>query len=328
MPVALPSGLVVEENTPLAPFTSWLVGGPAEFLAQPKSELELREALAWASLTGVPVTILAGGTNVLISDRGIKGLTILLRKLSGLTSEDAEGRLKIECLAGTSKSELLKLFLKRKLEPALFLAGLPGDVGGGIVMNAGVSESMRPREFVELTDWIEVLRPPAPAAQPSARDERVSAHEVSRVAQSLALERIPAEKLKWSYRHCEGWRPGVVARAGLSWELAPKDDILARVRAANLTRLSKQPLDMPSCGSVFVNPPGTASGRLIDQAGLKGFTIGGAKVSEKHANFIVNTGRATASEIEQVILHVRRCVFDKHGIELRTEVVFLGEWNG
>ncbi|MES2962546.1 MAG: UDP-N-acetylmuramate dehydrogenase [Bdellovibrionota bacterium] len=304
----LSSGLAIEENVVLKPLTSWLVGGPADFFAQPKNLDQLIECYTWGLLQKLPITILGGGTNVLISDRGVRGLTIALRKFSNLQSRETVGskgerRLEIECLSGTSKSELLKTFLKSKLEPALFLAGLPGDVGGGVVMNAGVGEMITPREFVELTDWIEVLRP-----------------------DGMTIDRLASSQLVWSYRHCEGWRPGVVVRVGLSWPLDPKDDVLARVKQANLVRMSKQPLDMPSCGSVFVNPPGHKSGQLVESSGLKGFSVGGAKVSEKHANFIVNFNDAKASDIHGVIEHVKTEVLRLKGVQLKTEVVYLGEW--
>lgn len=322
----LPSGLIIETNFLLAPFASWLVGGEAQFAVQPKTETELREAIAWALLARQPITFLSGGTNVLISDKGIKGLTILLRKLAGVNVEESADRLCIECLAGTSKSELLKIFLKYRLEPALFLAGLPGDVGGGIVMNAGVGEMIRPREFVELTEWIEVLGTQGVGISGSVENPE----DIVRVASSLELRRLRKEELQWRYRHCAGWEPGVIVRAKLSWANVPHADILQRVKAANQTRLAKQPLDMPSCGSVFVNPPlevsALKSGQLIEQCGLKGFSIGGAKVSEKHANFIVNCGGAKAKDIDRVIQHVQKTVVERCGISLRTEVVYLGDW--
>lgn len=319
----------IEENVSLKSMTSWLVGGPADFLARPRNIDDLRDAQEWARARSLPVTVLSGGSNVLVSDRGIRGLTISLRKFSSAivsvreatpfeqrssssaevasgnaaVNESGDARLEIECLAGTSKSELLKIFLKHKLEPALFLAGLPGDVGGGVVMNAGVSEQMKPREFVEFTDWFEVLKPDG------------------------GIRRYMRDEVEWAYRHCNGWQPGIITRVGLSWPLEPSTDVLERVKAANRLRLTKQPLDMPSCGSVFKNPPGTSSGREVEAAGLKGFTIGGAQVSTKHANFIVNTGDATALDIDAVIKHVQKTVKAKSGIDLKTEVVYLGEWD-
>lgn len=295
----------IREQVKLAPYTSWLVGGPAEFLAEPRSIEEARESLQWADQRKLPVTVLSGGTNVLVSDKGIRGLVLAMKRLVGVSIEERQGRIHLDCLSGTSKSELLKIFLKHRLAPALFLAGLPGDVGGGVAMNAGIGEMLVPREFVEITDWIDVLR--GPEAQ-------------------YKVERIEASKLRWSYRHCEGWKPGVIVRAGLSWANEPQADILQRVKQANQVRLSKQPLDMPSCGSVFVNPANHKSGQLIESSQLKGFKIGCAQVSPKHANFIVNTGGATATDIHQVIRHVQATVKEQTGVELKTEVVYLGEW--
>lgn len=292
----------IKEKIELAPYTSWQVGGAAEFFCLPTQIEQIKEAQKWAQDRQYPITILAGGSNVLISDAGIAGLTICLKNFSGTEISESNNQLEIIALAGTSKSELLKIYLKYKLAPALFLAGLPGDVGGGIVMNAGVAEAFKPREFVELTEWVEVLRSEG------------------------SNERLSAKDLNWSYRHCQGWEPGIIVRAKFVWPLHVDATILDQVRQANKVRLSKQPLDMPSCGSVFINPPGHKSAQLIDSCGLKGFSIGGAEVSLKHANFIVNTGGATASEIWQVIEHVRRKVLDQTGVGLKTEVIRLGQW--
>lgn len=293
---------LIQEKISLAPYTSWLVGGSADFFCLPTSVEQLQEALLWAKNEAHPVAILGGGSNVLISDQGIMGLTICLKNLSGVIVEEEQPFLKLNVLSGTSKSELLKIFLKYKLSPALFLAGIPGDVGGGVVMNAGVAEQFTPREFCELTDWIEVLKPDG------------------------SFVRIGSDDINWSYRHSSGWRPGVITRVGLKWENQPDVTIMDRVREANKTRLLKQPLDMPSCGSVFKNPQGYRAAQLVDRCGLKGFAVGGAQVSTKHANFIVNTGKATAKDIWMTIQHVQRVVLQAEGIQLQTEVVRMGEW--
>ncbi|MCM2282801.1 MAG: UDP-N-acetylmuramate dehydrogenase [Bdellovibrionaceae bacterium] len=296
----------IEDGVRLSSYTSWQTGGVADHLALPKTIEGLRAAVAWACEHGLSITVLGGGTNVLVSDAGIRGLTIGLKHMTGSSVVVDDGRLIIECLAGTSKSELLKIFLKHKLQPALFLAGLPGDVGGGIVMNAGVGEKITPREFVEITDWVEVLR------WTQNGDSEIV--------------RFRCQDLQWRYRHCQGWEPGILVRAGLSWPMQVVPEILTIVRQANLTRAQKQPLDMPSCGSVFINPPGHTSGRLIESAGLKGYTVGGAKVSEKHANFIVNFSKATSADIDAVIKHVQKVVLETSGVQLKTEVVYLGQW--
>ncbi len=294
--------LVISQNVNLAEFTSWLIGGNAEYFCQPSSIEELKEAIHYSNSHQLKISILGGGSNVLISDHGIKGLTICLRKFSHTTIKTANDNLYIETLSGTSKSELLKIFLKHKSTPALFLAGLPGDVGGGVVMNAGVAENVEPREFMQLVDWIEVMD------------------------SNLNIRRIQKSDLKISYRHTEGWQPGVITKVAISWPIEGENALLAKVKEANLVRLSKQPLDMPSCGSVFKNPDGFKAAQLIDQCGLKGYQIGDAQVSLKHANFIVNLNKATATETWNVIQHVQKTVLQQKGVQLTTEVVRLGEW--
>ena len=294
--------LNILKNVSLAPYTSWLIGGPAEFFCLPADLAQMKESLLYAKENRLKVTVLGGGTNVLISDAGVNGLTICLRRLNEINSEIKENKLFIECQAGTTKSELLKLFLKYQLAPALFLAGLPGDVGGGIVMNAGVAELFRPREFMELVNEVEVM------------------------TETGEIKVIEKSELKISYRHTTGWQPHILIRAKISWPLEPDPQILTKVREANRLRLSKQPLDLPSCGSVFQNPEGHKAAQLIDRCGLKGFQIGGAQVSLKHANFIVNQGGATATEVWNVIQYVQKAVKENLNVDLITEVKKIGEW--
>lgn len=286
----------------LADYTSWMVGGEAEYFCLPTNEAELKEALLFLKKYNLKLTILGGGSNVLISDQGIEGLTICLRRFSQISHEVKNDQIFIECLAGTAKSELLKIFLKHQLEPALFLAGLPGDVGGGVVMNAGVAEAFTPKEFMQLVDAIEVMNLDGD------------------------LKKINKSELKINYRHTDGWQPDIIVRVFLRWSYQQNPQILTQVREANKTRLSKQPLDMPSCGSVFKNPEGHKAAQLIDQCGLKGFQIGDAQVSLKHANFIVNLNQAKASDIWNVIQHVKKTVKEKTNVDLTTEVIRLGNW--
>lgn len=294
---------MITSNISLKKFNSWLVGGIAEHFALPTNKNQLLEALRFAETQQLKINILGGGSNVLISDDGVKGLTLCLQKFSGHTVSEVDGKLVIHCQSGVSKSELLKIFLKYKLAPALFLAGIPGDVGGGVVMNAGVAEAFVPREFTEIVEQITVMDP-------------------------SGLERIfKKDQLEWSYRKCKGWEPGIISEVVISWPLEPDPSILEKVRAANKTRLSKQPLDLPSCGSVFKNPEGHKAAQLIDLCGLKGYSIGDAQVSTKHANFIVNTGDAKASDIWSVIQHVKETVYKKTSVELSTEVRLLGDWD-
>lgn len=295
----------IRENELLEKHAWWKIGGPADYFCQPTTVEDVQEALRFARDKNISVTVLSGGTNVLVSDRGVEGLVICTKLLKGVRSSEESGRIVIECLAGTPKSELTKIFLVRKLAPALMMCGLPGNVDGGVVMNAGVSENIAPREFVEITDWVEYIDLNDP---------------------QLAVKRKTKDELHWAYRHSEGWQPGVVVRAGFSWSLTPESDIQQKVKDATKSRLARQPLDLPSCGSVFKNPTGLKAGALIDQCGLKGFTVGGAQVSPKHANFIVNIGGAKAADVHQIIQHVQRQVFEKFGARLETEVRYLGRW--
>jgi UDP-N-acetylmuramate dehydrogenase len=291
------------EKVPLKDWTFWKIGGPADYFCLPTSIDEVRDALTFARDKKIPFTVVGGGTNVLVSDAGVAGLVICMKKLVGVSSEERDGRLILEALAGSGKSELVKAFLKRKLAPALFLCGLPGDVGGGVVMNAGVAEMISPREFVEITDWIEVLHPG-----------------------SLALKRFTRDEISWTYRHTEGWQPGLIVRAGISWPLVADADIPVRVKEATKNRLARQPLELPSCGSTFKNPDGGKAGALIEQVGLKGYTVGGAQVSPKHANFIVNLGGATAKDVRKIIAVIQSKVQQQTGFQLETEVKLLGRW--
>lgn len=280
-----------------------MVGGNADHFCLPQTLEDLKEAISYAKENNLAITILGGGTNVLVSDDGVAGLTICLRRLSKIASFEKAGKLHIEVLAGTAKSELLKTFLKQKLAPALFLAGLPGDVGGGVVMNAGVAEAFVPREFMDFVDWVEVM------------------------TLDLQTIRLQKNQLNIKYRHTDGWQPHIIVNVGMSWPLETDPTILDKVREANKIRLSKQPLDMPSCGSVFKNPEGHKAAQLIDSTGLKGFRVGDAQVSLKHANFIVNLENATAKNISDVIAHVQKTVEKDKGVKLTTEVVRLGRWS-
>lgn len=296
--------MIILENVNLAEYTSWLIGGTADNFCLPTNANELREVLAETKARNWPLTLFSGGSNVLISDKGIRGLTLCLRRFSAITTEIKDNKLSIQCLAGTTKSELLKAFLKHQLAPALFLAGLPGDVGGGIAMNAGVAEPFQPREFMDFVDWIEVMD------------------------YDGAIKKIDRANLKVAYRHCDGWQPGIITNVHISWPMNQDKEVLTKVREANKIRLTKQPLDMPSCGSVFRNPDGYKAAQLIDQCGLKGFRLGDAQVSLKHANFIVNLGTATATDTWNVMMHVQKTVMAEKNINLVTEVVRLGDWTG
>lgn len=297
----------IQKDVTLAPLTSWRVGGRADYFYSPSTIEELEQALLWAYKNKVPYFLLGGGSNILISDQGVRGLVISMRKLAGVIDEKIDKEFYFaNVYAGTHKSQLLKLFLKHQLSPALFLSGLPGDVAGGVVMNAGVSENRVPKEFCEIVDWFEVKK---------------------LVNGEIETKLFKSNDVTWNYRESLGWQPGVISKVGLKWKNIPEVDIAKLVKEANLNRLSKQPLDLPSGGSVFKNPVNHKAGALIDQCGLKGFKVGGAMVSEKHANFIVNFNKACAKDIHDIIEKVKSEVHAQKGILLKTEVRYFGDWN-
>lgn len=297
------------ENQPLKDLNWWKVGGTARYFSQPSNIEELKEAFLFGHRNKLPVWILSGGSNVLIQDGVLDGVVISMR---GLKTVDApvigEDSVEITCEAGTPKSEIAKIFLQSRLPPAVFLTGIPGDMGAGVVMNAGIGEMRTPREFCEIVERIEVLRL-------NESDEKFEVVEIN------------GKDLIWEYRHCQGWQPGVITKVTVKWANKPDANVPNDVRAQTRKRVSTQPLDLPSCGSVFRNPLGHKSAQLIESCGLKGFRIGGASVSTKHANFIVNDKDAEAKDIHRLIRHVQKTVEEKTGVRLQTEVVYIGDWN-
>ncbi len=296
----------IEDNKLLSDFTEWKVGGPAEKYAAPKNFEDLKEAMLFARGSQLPITILGGGTNVLVSDQGVPGLVIHTIHLNKVSVLETSQNLIVEADGGAPKSEVLKIFLKHRLAPAIFLAGLPGDMAGGVVMNAGVGHKVAPREFCEIVKSFDIFTFNAMGEVETRTFEHAD--------------------VSWMYRKSKNWQPGVITKIRVTWPNQPDDEVLKFVREGNKRRKSTQPLSEPSCGSVFKNPEGDHAGRLIESSDLKGFSIGGAQVSEKHANFIVNKGGATAQDINEVIQHVQKTVKQKHSVLLTNEVVYLGKW--
>ena len=289
------------ENKNLKELSWWKVGGAAEFFCQPKDPIELKTALDWVQKNKKNFSVLGAGTNVLISDQGIKDLVISTSKLQSHSVQKLTNYLLITCGAGLLKSQLMKIFKTYKLAPALFLSGLPGDVGGGVVMNAGVSRSFKPSEFSEIVKSFKVMN-------------------------CEGSKTYFKKDINWSYRQSQGWQKGVIYEIDLEWALIEQTDLNKQIKEELKKRRASQPLDKASCGSVFKNPYPHFAGELIEKAGLKGLKQGSAQVSEKHANFIVNTGEAKAKDIHKLIQIIKQKVLEKFDITLETEVHYLGEW--
>jgi UDP-N-acetylmuramate dehydrogenase len=300
----------VEKSRSLKELNWWKVGGTAEYFAAPSSIDELGRVWQWAVGEKLPVHVVSGGSNVLVPDGVLRGLTVSVHGLNAVEKIEKIATsggdfVELTALAGTPKSEIARYFLKEKLAPAIFLTGIPGDMGAGVVMNAGIGEARTPREFCEIVSAVDVMKPPSAGGAPK-------------------ILTYTAAQIKWEYRKSSGWQPGIIVRVKVKWPMAPDSAVNTAVREQTRKRVNTQPLDLPNCGSVFRNPIGHKAAQLIEGAGLKGFRIGGASVSTKHANFIVNDRSASSADILAVIEHVRGEVYKKTGVQLETEVVRLG----
>ena len=291
----------IKQNEVLKKWSWWKVGGPADYFCQPENPEELESALKWAEKNNQKFAVLGGGTNVLISDQGVEGLVISTVKLNDCSFEKTSDSLIVYCMAGALKSRLMKIFKTHKLAPALFLSGLPGDVGGGIVMNAGVSRPFKPSEFSEIVNSFELMTTKGPKL-------------------------YSKEDIQWTYRKTSGWEAGVIYKAQFEWPLEEEKGLSEQIKRELQRRRATQPLDQASCGSVFKNPYPRLAGELIEQSGLKGLKKGGAQVSEKHANFILNSGQAIAQDIHNLIQDIRKKVYEQFAVSLETEVHYMGRW--
>jgi UDP-N-acetylmuramate dehydrogenase len=282
----------VRFDEPLSRHTSWRVGGPADALVFPADEADLCAAVRFAAEEGLPKIVLGGGSNLLVRDGGIPGIALCLTR--GLRRIDlAQGQVVAE--AGCRVGRLLTFCIVRGLAGLEFLADIPGTVGGVVVMNAGAMGG----ELCDVARWIDV------------------------VLEGGAVRRLAAEEVPFAYR-TSGLPPGaVVARAGLSVTSGDPRVLAERIGGIRRARRAAQPTGA-SAGSTFKNPPGDYAGRLIEAAGLKGRRVGAAVVSERHANFIVNLGGATATDILELIDIVQAEVRARFNVQLELEVKVVG----
>jgi UDP-N-acetylmuramate dehydrogenase len=296
---------ILQQEVSLAPLTTWKIGGPAEWYCAPETEEALLQALEWAREKNQPVQVLGRGSNVLVPDQGIRGLVVCLRHLQKDRFDFTEGKENggiLEVSAGMSLPRFAKVAAQLGFGGYEFYIGIPGTVGGAVVMNAGFGPG----------------------------DERQTANRCTEV-RLISLDGQagwhPYEAFSPVYRHtslADGTGIVTAARFALT-EQSTKEEIRAVTAEHLAMRRTRQPLTRPTCGSVFKGTDeGVPAAVYIDRCGLKGFQIGKAIVSKKHANWIENLGGATASDIRQLISHIQAVVLEKEGIQLQTEVCFLG----
>ncbi|KRM93493.1 UDP-N-acetylenolpyruvoylglucosamine reductase [Lentilactobacillus senioris DSM 24302 = JCM 17472] len=281
-------------DQPLGLYTHTKTGGPADVVAFPTSKEQVQALVQIANDNQVPVTVIGNASNLIIRDGGIRGLVIILTKMTDVKVSQNE----ITACAGAAIIEVTKVAQGASLTGLEFAAGIPGSVGGAIFMNAGAYGG----EIKEVATGADVL---------TAQGE---------------FKHLDAEELDFGYRHSSVQdNDDIVLSATFTLQPGDPVAIQAQMDDLNARRAAKQPLELPSCGSVFKRPTGYFAGKLIHDAGLQGFQIGGAQVSTKHAGFIVNVGGATATNYMDVIRHVQETVLDKFGVVLETEVRILGE---
>ncbi len=286
---ALP-GVELLPGEPMARHTSFRIGGPAEVLARPSSEGELISVLRLCRAEEIPCRILGGGTNILAPDEGIPGVVVSVRGLDRIRPvSDTE----LEAGCGVSLARLANYARKRGLTGLEFAHGIPGTVGGGMYMNAGAYGG----EMVQVAVSARFLRPDG------------------------EIETVRGEDMGLSYRHSVFMeREGVILSARFRLTPGDSEAILARMKELSEKRRASQPLDLPSAGSAFKRPVGGYAAALIQNAGLKGFRVGGAAVSEKHSGFVVNLGGATAADVLELLDQVRARVLAASGIALEPEI--------
>ena len=280
-------------NEPMSKHTSWRVGGPAETFFMPSSVEDLSGFLHDLHAS-IPVFWFGVGSNLLVRDGGIPGVVISAARI--LKDIDRVEHYAVRAGSGLACTQLARQCVRWGIGPSEFFAGIPGTVGGALAMNAGAHGG-------ETWERVESVR---------TIDRAGEIHERASAEYSVGYRSVTGPSNEWFIEGTFRFDPDVT----------PSKETMNTMLER---RKTTQPLGLPSCGSVFRNPPGDHAARLIETAGLKGHSIGGAEVSEKHANFIINSNKATATDVEELIEHVRQTVIETHGIELVHEVRIVGE---
>jgi UDP-N-acetylmuramate dehydrogenase len=292
----------IRQKEPLSGHTSFGIGGPADFLAYPEDREDLGRLLREIAKHGLPYFILGGGTNLLVKDGGFRGVAISLKCMKAIRIEREYRSIGgnfavVYAEAGAALAKLLAFTVDEGLTGLEFAAGIPGTVGGAVRMNAGTAAG----ELGDVTETVTLLAPDG--------------------TQNVCEK----EELGFGYRTTSIPEGHLVLDVSLILRRNDKNRISAKVREQLDSRKKRQPLGLPNAGSIFKNPQEEAAGRLIEEAGMKGKAVGGAQVSEKHTNFIVNRGNATAADVLKLMELVRQAVLEARGVRLEPEITIIGE---
>ncbi|MCR5098467.1 MAG: UDP-N-acetylmuramate dehydrogenase [Lachnospiraceae bacterium] len=285
----------IKYNEPMSKHTTFRVGGPADIFAEPEAH-ELLDLIRYLNESGQPYTVIGNGSNLLVGDKGIRGVVVALK--DGIGDIDVEEDCEIYAGAGALLSRVASEAAACGLTGLEFASGIPGSVGGAIAMNAGAYDG----EMKDVVSYVNAI------------------HDNEFV-------KYGCNEMDFSYRHSRILDSGDIV-VGVCIKLAFGDmgTIRAKMSELNQRRADKQPINLPSAGSTFKRPEGYFAGKLIQDAGLRGYRVGGACVSEKHCGFVVNDQNATAAEIKQLIEDVQNKVFEDAGVRLETEVRMIGEF--
>lgn len=302
-----PAEPAIRRAESLARYTSFRVGGRGEFVARPRNQDELSAALRWARARELPVRVVGGGSNLIVSDEGVTGLVIVYRgEKQEVAYDDRDETIVVDAPAQMGLSRLGRFCCERGWAGFDWAVGLPGAVGGAVANNAGAHGA----EMIDRLAQVTVMN----------YDGSLATH--------------PAGWLQARYRHTilrasdlRRRAPAVVVSALLHLERGDAKALSSRASEHAAWRKANQPRN-PCAGSIFKNPPGAFAGALIEGAGLKGCQVGGAQVSPVHANFIVNVGGASSADVAALIGQIRRAVAGRYGVDLETEVEFVGSWDG
>nr|WP_272796246.1 UDP-N-acetylmuramate dehydrogenase [Butyrivibrio sp. DSM 10294] len=293
-------GILSEENIlidePMSRHTTFRTGGPASLFIRPSSRDELIRSMTIIKESNSPFFILGNGSNLLVSDKGYDGVIV---SVSGLKGLETLGENKIVAEAGCLNSQIAAVAREHSMTGFEFAAGIPGTIGGAMIMNAGAYGG----EMKMITESVTLLSPEGD------------------------IVTYDNEAMEFGYRTSSIKNKGyVVLEATLSLEKGDNEQIIATMNELALKRKEKQPLEYPSAGSTFKRPEGYFAGKLIEDAGLRGYQVGGARVSDKHCGFVVNMGDATSTDVYRLICDVREKVLKESGVTLEPEVIMLGDF--
>ena len=279
-------------NEPMSKHTSFKIGGNAKILVNIVSVFELQEILKILKKENIRIIIIGNGSNILVSDKGIDGIVLKI-EIKKFEIQKIDSKYRITLGAGCKLGEISYKLADKNISGFEFASGIPGTIGGAIRMNAGAYGS-------EMKDIV---------------------NSITYIDRNGQISKINNKKAKFEYRNSIfSKKDYIIIETEIELESGKKEEIIEKIKEYQKNRIEKQPIEYPSAGSVFKRGDGFITAKLIDECGLKGYQIGGAQISEKHAGFIINKGNAKAKDVEDLIKYIKKQVLEKFGVEIETEI--------